>query len=431
MSENIDLKGVLATLDEFGSTFDKANDQPSTAQNITKGVGDGVTTQPSMTHILSGSDRLYMQRQLMKLSEPEVFELFRLQMGKRAGVPLEQWMTPSLGAALAADPVISRALDTTGGAALIRQDLEPMLYTVFVKAWPAYDRFAKEQANGLVHTWNQITSYGSAAYLPELGTVTDDTAVYERQTTNIAGLATRRGVTFKEQLAVPAGGMSWDAQRLEIQQGLRAMINTTQHTIFQGQASNSGGTASNELGLYDPNAFTGLRSILNTGNAVNFSPYLTSAPDTFVNAIDDATVPITDAGGNPNIVYMRAKERNQYNKQQVQFQRFVNTTEVVPGIMTEAIASSVGLLPIVQVPGDSIGHYTASTFSDKDVADVYVLDDSTISLPYLGSPGPSVLEIPPGVSGQLSRLFIIWYYAGMAVKVIPFSNKARANQATS
>jgi hypothetical protein len=83
------------------------------------------------------------------------------------------------------------------------------------------------------------------------------------------------------------------------------------------------------------------------------------------------------------------------------------------------------------VPGDSIGHYTATTFSNKDVADLYVLDDSTIALPYLGSPGPSVLEIPPGVSGQLTRLFIIYLFNGLAVLNLVHSNKARANLATS
>ncbi len=83
------------------------------------------------------------------------------------------------------------------------------------------------------------------------------------------------------------------------------------------------------------------------------------------------------------------------------------------------------------VPGDSIGTYTASTFSGKTVADVYVLDDNSIVLPYLGSPGPSVLEIPPGVSGQLTRLFIIYLFNGLAVLVLTHNNKARANTATS
>lgn len=298
--------------------------------------------------------------------------------------------------------------------------------------FPAYERFRKIPANGLIHSWNQITAYGDAQFMTELGSVTDDNATYTRQNTNIAQLATRRGVTFREQLAVPAGGMNWNPQQIEIQQGLTAMAHKMQKTIFQGQASNSGGTASSELGAYDANGFTGLRSTLNTGNAVNFSPYLTSNPDSFAAGIGNAIVPITDAGGTvPNVIYMRASEAQQLSNQQLSLQRTVDRTEFIPGVTVPAIATSVGLVPYIGVPGDSIGHYTATTFSNKDVADIYVLDDTTIGLPYLGSPGPSVLEIPPGVSGQLTRLFIIYLFNGLAVFSIPFNNKARANLATS
>jgi hypothetical protein len=205
-----------------------------------------------------------------------------------------------------------------------------------------------------------------------------------------------------------------------------------QKTIFQGQASNSGGTASNELGLYDPNGFTGLRSILNTADAVNFSPYLTSNPDTFAAAIGATMVPITNAGGGvPNVVYMRAQEQQRLTDSLTSIQRSVDRTEFVPGLTVPAIATGVGLVPVFGVPGDSIGTYTATTFSGKTVADVYVLDDNSIVLPYLGSPGPSVLEIPPGVSGQLTRLFIIYLFNGLAVLTLTHNNKARANLATS
>lgn len=426
MPEN-DLSSVLAALGEFGTTFDKANDAP-----VTKTVGDDVSgPMPSMRKVLSNGDRILMQRQLMSLSAPELTELFYMQLAKtNTGVPLGNDYL--LSQAMGTDPVISKVLDTTGGAALQRIDLEPILYTLFVKTFPAYERMRKIPANGLVHSWNQLTAYGDAQFMTELGTVTDDNATYVRQNTNIAQLATRRGVTFREQLAVPAGGMGWNPQQIEIQQGITAMAHKMQKTIFQGQASNSGGTASNELGLYDANGFTGLRSTLNTASAVNFSPYLTTTPDAFAAAIGATIVPITDAGGGvPNVVYMRAAEQQRLTDSLTSVQRSVDRTEFIPGLQVPAIATAVGLLPTMGVPGDSIGHYTASTFSNKDVADLYVLDDSTIALPYLGSPGPSVLEIPPGVSGQLTRLFIIYLFNGLAVLNLVHSNKARASLSTS
>lgn len=276
--------------------------------------------------------------------------------------------------------------------------------------------------------------------MTELGTVTDDNATYQRQTTNIAQLATRRGVTFREQLAVPAGGMSWNPQQIEIEMGLTAMAHKMQKTIFQGNSSNSGGTASNELGAYDPNGFDGLRKILNTDNAGYISPYLTSNPDSFVVGFNSALLPITNAGGSlPDVIYARAAEVAQFSNAQLSLQRIVNTTEFVPGVRVPAVATSVGDLPLISVPGDSIGTYVtdssslpASTTPDgKTVADMYALTSNTVALPYLGSPGPSVLEIPPGVSGQLTRLFIIYLFNGLAVFSIPFNNKVRVNQATS
>jgi hypothetical protein len=432
-----DLRRVLDTLSEFGSTFDHANDTPNTTPALkTAGDDDANGSLPSLRKQLSAGDRILMQKELMKLDRSEVVELFKMQMAKTdVGIPIGN--DPMLSNALGNDPVISKVLDTTGGAALQRQDLEPMLWTLFVKIFPAYQRFPKVPANGLFHAWNQITDYGDAEFMTELGTVTDDNATYVRQTTNIAQLATRRGVTFREQLAVPAGGMNWNPQQIEIEQGLTAMAHKMQKTIFQGQATNSGGTASNELGLYDPNGFTGLRSILNTANAVNFEPYLTTSPGSFAEAVGAAIIPITNTGGAvPDVIYARAQEQQQLSNQQLSLQRSVDRTEFVPGVTVPAIATGVGLVPIVGVPGDSIGTYATSSsdgpFSGGEtVADLYFLSSNSVVIPYLGSPGPSVLEIPPGVSGQLTRLFIIYLFNGLAVYSIPFNNKARANLSTT
>ncbi len=430
MADN-DLHNVLAALSEFGTTFDKIGETP-----VTKSVGDDVSgPMPSARKVLSNGDRILMQRQLMGLTPPELTELFYMQLSKQGGIPVGN--DRLLSEAMGNDPVLSKVLDTTGGAALQRTDLDPILYTLFVKVFPAYERFRKIPANGLVHSWRQITAYGDAEFMTELGTVTDDNATYASQTTNIAQLATRRGVTFREQLSVPAGGMPWNPQQIEIQQGLTAMAHKMQKTIFQGQASNSGGTASNELGLYDANGFTGLRSILNTADAINFEPYLTTNPDSFAPAIGATIVPITNAGGGvPNVIYARATEAQQLSNEQLQFQRIVDRTEFIPGVQVPAIATAQGLVPIMSVPGDSIGTYVTQSadgpFSGGEtVADIYVLNDDTIALPYLGSPGPSVLEIPPGVSGQLTRLFIIYLFNGLAVFSLPYNNKARANLATS
>jgi hypothetical protein len=431
-----DLKNVLDALNQFGTTFDSANDN-STAGVVLKAAGDDtpVTTQPSMRGVLNEDDRFFMQRNLMGMSAQELSHLFSIQLtqGIGNGIPLTQWGGGSRGLAEIAgsDPVLTAILDTTGGSALVRQDLDPILYPLFVKAFPGYDRMPKVPANGAVHAWRQISDYGDAAFMTELGTVTDDSSTYVPQTTNIAIQNTRRGVSFKEQFAVAAGGMNWNPQQLEISNGLIAMAHKTQKTIFQGNASNSGGTAASELGLYDANGFTGLRSIFNIASAVNFDPYFTTNPDSFVEAFGQAATTITDAVGvPPTVIYARAGEGQQFANQQLAIQRTVDRMEFVPGVRVPAVMTNQGDIPLVTVPGDSIGTYVAAS-GGLTVADLYMLNESTITLPYLGAPGPTVIEIPPGVSGQLVRQFIIYFMVGLAPLTTVHSVKLRANQATS
>lgn len=127
-----DLSKVLAVLGEFGDTFDRANDIPNTTP-VLKGAGDPVDDAngalPSLRKQLSISDRILMQKELMKLDASEVTSLLQMQMSKHdRGIPIGA--DPYLANALGNDPVISKVLDTTGGAALQRQDLEPMLWTL-------------------------------------------------------------------------------------------------------------------------------------------------------------------------------------------------------------------------------------------------------------------------------------------------------------
>jgi hypothetical protein len=284
-------------------------------------------------------------------------------------------------------------------------------------------------ANGLVHAYDQVTAFGGASFMPELGTVTDDQSTYSRQTTNVAILATRRGVSLKAQFGTLAGGAGFNPEQLEMQGGLRAMAHELQKAIFQGQSTNSSGTAADELGLYDANAFTGLRAILNTGRAKNVDP-TAGTPEDMRAAIDRSAEEIVEQGGKASIIWCHPHEKVSFDLQQDQNVRYMNSyVDVAVGVQTNAVNTVFGPLPLAIVPGDSIGTYTATgTYSGNTVRDMYVLDESSITLPYLGSEGPTVLEIPVGVSGQLTRLYIIFGMWGLAVRAIPFSNKVRVHQ---
>lgn len=440
------LKRSLAeTLERFGSALDGLNDTPSTApQVVAQGVGDAVTNTPSSRRVMSRKDLYDVRSALREKSNGDLMMLFSEQARQKdKGIPLDYWL--GAGGQAVSDrfdgisgeftPEVQRALDTGGSAALIRQDLEPVLYELFIRMFPAFDRFRREPANGLVHTWNQITDYGDAQFMAELGTVQDDRSTYVRQTTNIAIISTRRGISLKARAAVPAGGMSWSPEQIELQGGLRSIAHRMQQQIFSGHATDSGGTSSNELGLYDANAFTGLRSILNTSRAYNVDP--ATSPDTTGNIqfVVDAAVEeiVAQGGGMPSILWSHPHEKRMLSEQQATKTRIVLPDQVnlAVGVTASSINTAAGNLPWGVVPGDSINSYTyggatqGGVSSGNTVRDLYILDESTITLPYLGSEGPTVLDIPVGVSGQLVHLYIVFGMWGLAVKAPTFSNKVR------
>ena len=434
------LTNAQNTLRDIGAMLAGLNDNPGTlvAPTVMQGIGDQ-GTPPITRRMLSRSDQLAIRSELRKKSSSELTAMFYEQaVQKNTGIPLDAWLTAGGQARSEAfggigrelDPGVQKALDSSGAAALIRQDLEPILYELYIREFPAFDRFTKEPANGLTHTYQQITSFGDAQFMGELGTVTDDASTYVRATTNVAILATRRGVSLKSQFAAVQSGSGFSPEQLELQGGLLAMANRMQKQIFSGHATDSGGLTTNELGLYDANAFTGLRSILNSARAVNVDP--ATSPTTtgsMRRALNSAVTQAMQQAGRPNIGWANPLDKETFDEQQDANVLYMNSqVDVAPGITTNAVNTSMGRTPLAVVPGTAIDAYTAATYSSNSVRDIYLLDERTISLPYLGSEGPTVLDIPIGISGQLTHLFIIFGMWGLAVKAPTFSNKVRVKQ---
>lgn len=417
------LKQVQGELEDLRNALEARNDEPSTATSAPVGPAS------NRSRLLDTADRMALRTELSTKSTADLHAMFSLQARRSdTGIPFEVWAATGGNPVISAieqNPVLTKALDTSGGSALIRQDLEPMLYELYIREFPYWNRIRKEPANGLVHAFNRTTSFGDAQFMPELGTVTDDTSVYERATTPISVIATRRGVSLKAQFSVQAGGMAWSPEQLELTGGLRAIAHKMQKTIFQGNATTTGGTAANEVGAYDVNSFDGLRKILNTANAVNVDPTL-ATPENFRQAINNACVTVMQNAGSVNVAYMDPLTKALIDHQQDANVMYTNNfVNVAPGVVTNAINTVFGALPLAVVPGDSIGSYfNLST----EYRDIYLLDESSISVPYLGSDGPTVLDIPIGISGQLTHLYIVFGMWGLAVKVVQFSNKVRVVQ---
>jgi len=313
---------------------------------------------------------------------------------------------------------IAKAADSTVLSPLIRQDLDPTIYKLFVKRFPLFDLIEKIPANGLVHAFNQKTGFGDALFQTELGTVTDDASTYVRATQNIAVLATRRGVSLKAMFAVGAGGMGYDPESEEIEGGLQALRHKTQVAMCRMQNTNAAAnTATAPDGLYDSNAFNGMRYVLNnTAPAANtFQVDETAAPSgtPVTIALRKAANAIMDVGGNPDLVLGSVTALEYLEAEQIAQVRFTNQSgvEIIPGVRVKEISAGDSLLPLLRVPGDSMGSYIVT--GPKTMIDLMVLDTSAIKWAYLGGATPTVLEIPIATDGKLQQLYIPFLMGGL------------------
>ena len=455
MSEELQalVKGLGETLERIAPALERLSEEADTSPADVpvpevvqaQGVEQQAVTAPEQGRsILTVEDQLEVRSALRGRNTMELHKLFAHQASQsNKGIPLDAWL--HAGGAAREDlwgngigrevsPQVQKLLDTSGAAPVIRQDLEPILYELFIREFPAFDMFPKEPANGLTHTYQQNTSFGDAQFMPELGTVTDDASVYNRETTPIAILATRRGVSLKSQFATVQSGSGFNPEQLEMTGGLRAIAHRMQVQLFSGHSTDSGGLSSNELGAYDANAFTGLRSILNTARVKTVDPHDGSAvAGAMRSAWNQAAVEIMQNGpGRPNVIFMNPIDKETFDAAQDQNVRYADQplTNVAVGVNTNVVNTVFGALPLFPVPGDSIGAYTTSAISlpsdpSETVRDSYMLDMSSMSLPYLGSEGITTLEIPVGVSGQLTKLYIFFGMWGLAEKAPIYSNKVR------
>jgi len=370
-----------------------------------------------------------LQRELRKrfkqMGTAEITEMLDIQASRENG---KQASSEVLNTLAVANPQIAKLLDASGGAALIRQDLEPMLYALFVKRFPLFERLRKEPANGLVHAYNQQTSFGDAVFQTELGTVTDDVNVYARQTTNVAVLATRRGISLKSQFAIQQGGAAGNhGLATELSGGVTAIAKKLQKQILQGNAAatSSGAGASTELGAWDANGFDGLRKLL--GTAANAGNVITSkGSSSYTAAINDTVAGILNNGGNPSAIVLSPTDYAAYTNELLSLVRYPGAGNVDAGLGLGSVATPAGSLPLLAIPGDGIGSYTLSSVNYRDM---YVIDEDVWSMPYLGNDAITTLEIPVGVAGALTRLYIQFCMYGLANKGPQFNGKVRVTLA--
>ena len=110
--------------------------------------------------------------------------------------------------------------------------------------------------------------------------------------------------------------------------------------------------------------------------------------------------------------------------------RYPGAGSVDAGLGLGTVATPAGALPLLAVPGDGIGSYAITVSgTTTNYRDMYVIDEDAWAMPYLGNDAITTLEIPVGVAGALTRLYIQFCMYGLSNKAPQFNGKIRVTVA--
>lgn len=336
--------------------------------------------------------------------------------------------------------IVSKSLDTGSGSGgpLIRTDIDPLLRVAYLRKFPLGEQISKFPANGKVHTYDKQTAPGTAAFVSELGSLSataSDSTYVQTAMSNVGILVAQRQVSLKLQWAVAQSGMAFNlsgSANLEVISALTAIAKANQSAICQGNFTDGGKTLDDEEGLTNTAAFDGLRTILKGASSSSTK----AAGDSYMRALNAAVINVINAGGDPDNLQILCSygAKMVIEEELLNFLRVQNGTAgafqtnlAANGILTVADTLS-RLLPIpADGQGNGQGYYT---YSGNAVEDLTITDPSGMGLAYLGSPTPSILELPMGYNNALSNVYIPFLMNGLCVFVAPFHRKIRIPQVT-
>lgn len=333
---------------------------------------------------------------------------------------------------------ISGGASSDSTSPIVAQDLAPDIVPVFVREFPLFDMIRKVPSNGLSHTYLQQTSFSQTTdpnTISETGAVSDDTNSYMRLTSNIAVFAIRRSVSLKAQFAGnAAGGPSTDLYGREVQGGLLTIARDAQNETlrYQTDVNNSataytnGGTKyTDPNGAYDANGYNGLRYVLNaqTPPENQFTADIRTpwTDQRVLKSTRKMVNAIWDKGGKIDLLITNTAGAEALFEDQIALSRIIlppKQMEIIPGFSVRAIDTDQGVIPVLVVPGNSLGTWSPnggiSGGSGTVYQDIIGVWTETLEMPYLGSPVPTVIRIPVAVNGQLVEVAIPFAMFGLA-----------------
>jgi hypothetical protein len=246
------------------------------------------------------------------------------------------------------------------------------------------------------------------------------------------------GVGLKLQYAVVQSGMDYNisgSNNLEVVGALTAIAKKDQTLLLQGNATTSGKVYTDEEGNYKATDYTGLRLLLKgAANSIN-----KGSTQTYINVINKAIAQLGNAGADISSILISASLNVQtdINDEFTTFLRdLVGTGSSVDTARSTGGFITVGgwMSKIVPIPMQDQTTYTdgegAYTYNSATVEDINIIDPATLSRIYLGSPTPTILELPVGYNNILSNVYVPFFMGGLALKLPEFNRKIRVSRVT-
>lgn len=336
--------------------------------------------------------------------------------------------------------IVEKAITTASnsGGPMIRTDLEPLMREAYLRNFPALEAIGSIPANGLVHSYNVKTATGAAVTVSELGDLTGadaDSTFVRKANSNIAVIASRRGISLKVQYASNQSGMNYGLsgpENTEVMSAITAISNKNQSLLLQGNFSTASKTLNDEEGLTDANGYDGLRTLLKAAG----TSITKQVGDKFYDLIDRAVGQIMNAGGDVNSILglMSVGGKRLLNSELTAFMRRLNSDQSATdldigghGLLTIADTVARMLAIPASAQNQGVGYYT---FSSAATEDAFIIDPNGAAMAYLGSPNPVVLELPVGFNNALSNVYIVFLMNGLVLYIDGFHRKIRLPQQT-
>ncbi|HEX8564130.1 MAG TPA: hypothetical protein VF648_00580 [Pyrinomonadaceae bacterium] len=336
--------------------------------------------------------------------------------------------------------MIEKALTSGGGSGgpLVRTDLEALCREAYLRNFPALEAISNIPANGLTHSYNVKTATGAAVTVSELGDLAGadaDSGFVRRTNSNIATIASRRGISLKLQYASQQSGMNYGLsgpENTEVISAITAISNKNQSLMLQGNYSTAAKVLADEEGATDANGYDGLRTLLKAaGTSITLGE-----GEKFYDLIDRAVGQIMNAGGDVNSIMglMSVGGKRLLNTELLQFMRRMNSDAGATdlniggsGLMTvaETVAKMLAIPASAQTQG--VGHYVKDSVATEDA---FIIDPNGAAMAYLGSANPVILELPVGFNNALSNVYIVFLMNGLVLYIDGFHRKIRIPKQT-